>query len=289
MPAVGAPLAERWIASRLAHVTAEMTRLLREFNFGEAGRVVHDFIWDEFADWYIEAYKVIASSGGSGGELLAQVYEKTLRLLHPFAPFVTEDLWQRLTAGANRRPVALAVADWPEPADALDPAAEVEWADVMALTRAARTLRAEYRVEPARPIPATIATANAERADFWRANAPLVSALPGTRLRPIEVLQTTNGIPPELATRSIAAVAGGVELLIPAEGLFDVQAELGRAERELAEAHKHVQRLEHQLASDFSRKAPPEAVQRERERLVDQRERLDALERRRETLTRLRG
>jgi valyl-tRNA synthetase len=289
VPAVGAPLAERWIASRLAHITSEMTRLLREFNFGEAGRVVHDFIWDEFADWYIEAYKVIASGGGSGGELLAQVYEKTLRLLHPFAPFVTEDLWQRLTADANRRPVALAVADWPEPADALDAAAEVEWADVMALTRAARTLRAEYRVEPARPIPATIATANAERAEFWRANAPLVSALPGTRLRPIEVLQTTNGIPPELATRSIAAMAGGVELLIPAEGLFDVQAELGRAERELAEAHKHVQRLEHQLASDFSRKAPPEAVQRERERLVDQRERLEALERRRETLTRLRG
>jgi len=284
IPSSNAPLAERWIASRLAHVTDEMTRLLSEFNFGEAGRVIHDFIWDEFADWYIEAHKVLAP----GGDLLAQVYEKTLRLLHPFAPYVTEELWQRFTDGA-KRPVALALAEWPTPADARDPAAEVEWSDIMAVTRAARALRAEYRVEPARAVPATIATPSAERAEFWRANAALLTALPGTRLAPVDVIQTGNGLPQELATRSIAAVAGGVELLIPAEGLFDVEAELGRAERELAEAHKQVQRLEQLLASDFSRKAAPETVQREHDRLVDQRERLETLERRRDTLTRLHG
>src|SRR5207302_2880985 len=92
-----AALAERWIASRLAYVRAEVTRLLGEFNFGEAGRLIHDFIWDELADWHVEAYKVLASSGRADGAMLARVYEKTLRLLHPFAPFVTEELWQGLT------------------------------------------------------------------------------------------------------------------------------------------------------------------------------------------------
>src|SRR5262249_49577485 len=82
-----APLAERWIASRLSTVIAETTRLLGDFNFGEAGRVIHDFIWDELADWYVEAYKILARSGSADGALLAQVYDKLLRLLHPFAPF----------------------------------------------------------------------------------------------------------------------------------------------------------------------------------------------------------
>src|SRR5207237_4898368 len=96
VPREGAPLVERWIASRLAAVTTEVTRLLGEFNFGEAGRLMHDFIWDEVADWYVEAHKVLPEPDGA---LLAQVYEKTLRLLHPFTPFVTEELWQRLTTG----------------------------------------------------------------------------------------------------------------------------------------------------------------------------------------------
>src|SRR5205807_8778875 len=134
-----------WIASRLSYVTSEMTRLLGEFNFGEAGRVIHDFIWDELADWYVEAYK-ISSTSNAQGALLAQVYEKTLRLLHPFAPFATEELWQRLTTGIAERPIALMVAEWPASAAAVDRDAEEKWSDVMALTRAARTLRSEYHV-----------------------------------------------------------------------------------------------------------------------------------------------
>src|SRR5579864_1489957 len=101
IPRENAQLVERWIASRLSAVTSEVTRLLGEYNFGEAGRVIHDFIWDELADWYLEAYKVVEADGS----LLAQVYEKALRLLHPFAPYVTEELWQRVTTGIAGRPV----------------------------------------------------------------------------------------------------------------------------------------------------------------------------------------
>jgi valyl-tRNA synthetase len=279
-----APLVERWIASRLSTVIGEMTRLLGDFNFGEAGRLIHDFIWDEVADWYVEAYKVIGAK--ADGALLAQVFEKTLRLLHPFAPFVTEELWQRLTTGVADRPISIMLASWPEPTAGADSEAEAAWSDVMALTRAARTLRAEYRIEPSNVVPASIA-ARPQAADFWRSNADLIGSLPGTRLKPIDVIEVANGVAPDLAAKSIAAVAGGAELLIPAAGLFDVQTESKRTQSELANARQQVERLERNLAGDFARKAPPETVQAERQRLEEQRERLQTLERRRQTLERL--
>jgi valyl-tRNA synthetase len=289
LPREDAPLAERWIASRLTAVTSEVTRLLGEFNFGEAGRVIHDFIWDELADWYIEAFKVLSRNGQADGALLAQVYEKALRLLHPYAPFVTEELWQRVTTGTAERPISIMIAEWPRPADARDPAAEMGFGDIMALTRAARTLRADYRIEPSNTIGASIAARGPELAAFWRNNAELIGALPGTRLKPIDVIEVTNGAELDMAAGSIAAVAGGAELLIPAAGLFDVDAELKRTSTELGDAEKQVQRLESLLGGDFTHKAPPETVERERERLREQRERLQTLERRLQTLTRLAG
>jgi valyl-tRNA synthetase len=284
-----APVAERWIASRLAAVTAEVTRLLGEYNFGEAGRLIHDFVWDELADWYVEAFKILSREGQADGALLTRVYEKALRMLHPYAPFATEELWQRLTTASADRPIALMIAEWPKPADTRDPAAEAAWSDVMAVTRAARTLRSDYHIKSSQTVAASIAARTPELAAFWRANADLLGELPGVRLKPIDVLDAPTGAPADLTAQAIAAVAGGIELLIPAEGLFDVQTELDRAKLELAESTKQVQRLEGQLASDFSRKAPPETVERERERLAEQRERQDTLERRRATLSRLSG
>ncbi|HEX8969150.1 MAG TPA: valine--tRNA ligase [Chloroflexota bacterium] len=290
IPTAGATLVERWIASRLALVTSEMTRLLGEYNFGEAGRVIHDFIWDELADWYVEAFKIQArGQGGANGALMAQVFEKALRLLHPFAPFATEELWQRLTTGIADRPVSIMIAEWPHAAEVRDQTAQTEWSDIMALTRAARTLRAEYRIEPAAFVSASIAAPGPRQAEFWRANAEMLGALPGTRLRPVEVVQADDGVASELAARSIAVVAGGAELLIPAAGLFDVQTELARTLTELTEADKQVQRLERLLDGEFSHKAPPETVERERERLSEQRTRRQALDRRRDNLARLAG
>jgi valyl-tRNA synthetase len=287
VPRTNAPLVEHWIASRLATVTAEVTRLLGEFNFGEAGRVIHDFIWDELADWYIEAYKVLSRTGQADGTLLAQVYETSLRLLHPYAPFVTEELWQRLTSGIAERPISIMIAEWPRPADTLDHSAEAKFGDVMALTRAARTLRADYRIKASNTIGASIAARGPELARFWRDNAELIGALPGTRLQPIDVIEVANGVEQDLAAGSIAAVAGGAELLIPAAGLFDVDAELKRTSTELTNAEQQVQRLESLLDGEFTRKAPPETVERDRERLREQRARLQALERRLQTLSRL--
>jgi valyl-tRNA synthetase len=281
-------LADRWIASRLSHVASETTRLLREFNFGEAGRMIHDFIWDEFADWYLEAYKFLAPSGAADGRVLAQVYDKALRLLHPFAPFVTEELWQRLTTGLAERPISLMLAPWPRGEESRDMQAESQWSDLMAVVRAIRTLRADYGVEGNRTVPATI-VAPAAAVEFWRTHAPLAAALPGTRLSPIEVVDASDATSADLFAHAIATVAGGVEVLIPAEGLFDVDSESARAEKDLTTTSRDVQRLETLLGSDFARKAPPENVERERGRLSDQRERQAALERRLATLRRLKA
>lgn len=284
-----APLAERWIVSRLSSVTVDVTRLLGEFNFGEAARVLHDFVWDEVADWYVEAYKVLARGGRADGALLAQVYEKLLRLLHPFAPFATEELWQRITTGIADRPIALMISEWPRHIFERDLAAEADWSDITALTRATRTLRSEYHIEPSKIVSAYVAPSTPERAGFWRAQADLLGALPGARLHPIEVLDAPGGAPTDLAARSIATLAGGAELLVPAEGLFDAAAELARTDQEHADAQKQVQRLTNLLASDFSRRAPPDKVTRERDSLVEQQARLQTLERRRATLSRLSG
>jgi len=289
VPSADAALVERWIASRLASVTTEVTRLLGEFNFGEAGRVIHDFLWDEVADWYLEAFKFLSRTGKADGAVLARVFEKTLRLLHPYAPFVTEELWQRLTTGTANRPISIMLAEWPRAADTHDASAEAEWDDIRALTRATRMLRHEYHIEPSSTVAASILARTPAAAAFWRANADLLGALPGTRLNPIQVVESASGAPPELAARSIGAVAGGAELLIPAEGLFDVQTELTRTRTDLADADKQVKRLENLLGGEFTRKAPPDTVERERERLNEQRERLETLERRHETLTRLAG
>ena len=281
----GAHLADRWIVSRLERTIAGATRLMSEYNFGEAGRVVHDFVWDEFADWYLEAHKLLARRAATDGQLLARVYEKLLRLLHPLTPFVTEELWQRL--GTENAPVSVGLAPWPTGSGLIDPEAETQWADLTAVVRAARALRADYRIESTRWVEAYVVAGTPERASFWREQADLLGNLPGTRLRPIEVLEASSA-PAELAERSISAVAGGVELLLPAAGLFDVGAEEARARTELGEAEKQIERL-HGLLSrpGFAEQAPAEVVDRERGRLAEQQERRQALARRVETLERL--
>src|SRR5207237_8104057 len=117
----------------------------------------------------------------------------------------------------------------------------------------------------------------------WRANADLLGALPGTRLGPIHVVESASGAPPELAARSIGAVAGGAELLIPAEGLFDVQTELTRTRTDLADADKQGQRLENLLGGEFTRNAPRDTDERTPDRSKEHRARLDTLERPDET------
>ncbi len=147
-------LADRWIVSRLHTLEADVTRLLEGYLLGEAGRQIYDFLWGDLADWYIEAAKprLQGSDAPVVRQTLAYTLERALRLLHPFMPFITETIWQRLPHGGD----ALIVAPWPV-AGATDEEAERAFTLLIDIVRAVRNARSEAGVEPARWIAASIA------------------------------------------------------------------------------------------------------------------------------------
>jgi len=311
--------ADRWIVSRLNGVVAEMQRLLEAFQLGEAARSLHDFIWGEFCDWYIEIAKVQLRDAGTGrngdGETgrcgaaeteklpltlgegpgeglskpssaeitrrtLAAVLERSLRLLHPFAPFVTEEVWQSLIGrpaenGRPGVPTSIVIAPWPA-AGERDPEAEARMERVMEIVRGIRNSRAEYGVDPAKFVPAILLAG--EWAPALRTEASAISAL--ARVQPLEIRE--GGERPKHA---LALIAAGVEVYLPLEGLFDVAQEMARLSREIESTERDVQRGEALLGKPgFAEKAPPQVVAKEREKLKSHRDRLARLRERLEML-----
>ncbi|MCC6176820.1 MAG: valine--tRNA ligase [Chloroflexi bacterium] len=306
----GGSLADRWIRSRAQAVTAETTKLMRDYQFGEAARVVQDFLWDEVCDWYLEVAKVqLRTASGEPDSAatrstLIDVYERVLRLLHPFAPFVTEEIWQAFgpisrqdglsattkdrstgraaggevggsdSPGIFGRP-SLMVAQWPE-AGPRDTAAEDAFGNLIEAVRAVRRVKTDYRVG-SQLTPAVVEAGS--RANLFRDYAPVVKTL--GRLDPLDVQATLV----EKPARALSAVTGGVTVYLPAEGLFDVQQEIARHEKELAEAERQAERTATQLQQPtFTEKAPPDVVAQRREQLAEQRERADLLRARLATL-----
>ncbi len=275
--------ADRWIVSRANEVTEHATRLLEDFQLGEAVRTIRDFLWGEFCDWYVEIAKIEIRNAVTQDQRdavrtnLLWVFEHTLRLLHPMMPFVTEELWQQL---ARRRmaggtlPPSIMVAPWPSGAGPRDREAEARMESVFELVRGARNARAEYRVDAGRWVPAIIVSADA---DFYRRVAPLIGELPATRLRPVEVADT-SAAPPQQA---VTIVADGATLYLPLAGLMDVATERARLEKERGDVLGEIERAQALLARPgFVEKAPEQVVNREREKIAGLRERLAKLEER---------
>jgi valyl-tRNA synthetase len=295
-------LADRWILSRYNRLEAEVDRLMRAYNFGEAGRQIQEFLWSEFADWYVEVAKVQLESDEQRQRqtrvVLYTVLEGSLRLLHPFMPFVTEEAWQYLTAGLRTegrglsevatvtQPSALSpqhsimVAPYPT-ADigALDETAERDWAQVQDLITGIRNVRNEYKVEPARFVAATIAAGT--QAALLEAQRPLIARLARVADEQLTIVERLDTKPAQAA----ALVVGGVEVFLPLAGLIDMAAERARLSKELETAQAEVARREAKLGNaGFVDKAPPIVVQRERDGLAAA---LAAAERLRERLEQL--
>ncbi|MGE5618416.1 MAG: valine--tRNA ligase [Sphingomonadaceae bacterium] len=311
--------ADRWIVSRLNAVANDVQRLLEAYQLGEAARSLHEFIWNEYCDWYIEIAKVqlreaqqdaehgpASSCPGPGDEgsttehsalstqhpsqpsaevtrqTLAAVLERSLRLLHPFAPFVTEEVWQSLLGrpAENPRPgvpASIVIAPWPT-AGERDQEAEGRMERVMEIIRGIRNTRAENGVDPAKFVPVILLTD--EWADLMRSQAAVISAL--ARLQSLEI--RPEGVRPK---RALVLIAGGVEVYLPLEGLFDVEQEISRLSKEIAAAENDVRRGEALLAKPgFVEKAPAEVVAREREKVESNRDRLARLLERLEMLKR---
>jgi valyl-tRNA synthetase len=269
-------LADRWIESRLNHTIREATRLFDGYQFGEAGRQAYEFLWSDFADWYIEIAKTQLAAGGAAAArtagILAKVLDQTLRLLHPFIPFVTEDIWQNLKraalavpaldASAASWPEALIVAPWPQ-AGAVDAAAEAGFARIQEIVRTIRNARAEYNVPPSRRIGALISAG--EHLALMQRELPVVASL--ATLDPAHVSVAALL---EIPAQSIQLVAGGLTIALPLADLVDLDAEIGRLRKELANADKMIAGTAARLANPgFTDNAPANVVEGARKQLAE--------------------
>ena len=265
-------VADRWILSRHNALIATATELMEGHQYGEAGRHIYEFLWGEYADWYIELVKPRLSSPDSQQRAAAQgvllfVLERALRLLHPFMPFVTEAAWQHLPHTGQ----ALIIAPWPA-AGGRDLEAEASMQLVMDAIRAIRNARSEFNVEPARRIPALIA-AGEQRALFEGMRDSLV------RLAHLDPEQLSIGA--DLADKpaqALALLVGSVEIYLPLSGMLDLNAERARLSKELEQLQAQLARSQKILANQaFVSKAPLEVVEKERAKLAGLQEQADKL------------
>ncbi|NPV57235.1 MAG: valine--tRNA ligase [Anaerolineae bacterium] len=274
-------LADAWIWGRLRNLAREVERLFSNHQYGEAGRQVYDFFWGELADWYVEIAKLQMAEGGdrayySAGTLV-QVMDACLRLLHPFTPFVTEELWGYLKEAAQTHPAgfapfnrskvweeALIVAAWLEPQadEGWEAQAVADFSLVQEVVRAIRNLRAEKKVTPGRRIPAIIAAG--EKQGMLAGQARTITALAFLDAEQTRIVDNLA----EKPSNTVSNVVAGVEIYLPLAGMVDAEAEQARLAKELADAEAQIERLEGLLASDFANKAPEALVTKERERLA---------------------
>ncbi len=267
-------LPDRWIISRLNQLIGDVQHFLETWQLGEAGRQIHDFLWGDYCDWYIEAAKIPLYSGSPERKrtvqrVLVYVLEHALRLLHPFMPFVTEAIWQHLPHQGE----ALIVADWPTPGRR-DERAEAEFGQVIEAIRGIRNIRAEYKVDPARRVQAVIAAGGKQ--DLFQGQAPIIASLARVAEDSLSILDDVPA-PPQSAT----VVAGDVTIYLPLAGLLDLDAERARLDKDIAQAQAEVAHCEQLLANpNFTSRAKPEVVAREQTKLAQAQDRLVQLERR---------
>ena len=264
----GTPLEDRWILSRLQAVTGSVDELLRQFQLGEAGRQIQDFLWGEFFDWYVEASKVRLRNGDlSPLPVLTKVLDVGLRLLHPWMPFVTEAIWQQLRPhlGDAADAPALIGARYPQPGDAeRDLEAEDAFAAVQEIVTAVRQVRADYRVQAGQWAEAYVLPQK-DVAQAVSASAPIVEVL--SRARPLTVVAKRSDAPTE---QIASAVLPAAEVILPLGGLVDLDQERARLNKDLEGILKRLRGAEAKLANEgFRSKAPAEIVKQAEELAAD--------------------
>ncbi len=282
----GWTLADSWIWARLQSLVREVERLFQSYQYGEAGRQIYEFFWNDFADWYVEVAKLQMQREESREQTvvtLARVLDISLRLLHPITPFVTEELWGHLRRAVGQNailshlakdwPEALIVASWPEPRpeETWEAVKITDFVLIQDTVRSIRNLRAEKKVSPAKRIPATIA--GGVKTALLKEQSEVIAALAGLDPSHLSVLESLPAKP----ENCIALVAGQVEIYVPLSSMVDPGEERNRLQKDLAETQVQIDRLEKLLGSDFASKAPAQVVQKEREKLAAFRETAEKL------------
>lgn len=248
-----------------------MTRQLEAFRFDLAAQALYEFIWDEYCAWYLELVKPLLWDETASAErqrgtrrTLVRVLETALRLAHPFMPFITEEIWQRVAPLAGKSGPTLMLQPWPEfNPERIDEAAEgdIEW--VKAFMLGIRQIRGEMNISMAKRIDVVLGNASAEDQRRLADNEPLLKKL--AKLESVRLLG--DG---EEAPLSAIALVGDMQVLVPMAGLIDKDAELARLDKEIARLDGEVKRVGGKLSNaGFVDKAPAEVIDKERAKLAE--------------------
>ncbi len=270
---------DRWIISRLQHTEATVAEHINEYRFDLAATALYEFIWNEYCDWYLEMAKPILTGEASETEkqatriTLVRVLEATLRLAHPFMPFITEELWQQVAPLAGKSGPTISLQPYPisdpEKIDS-QALAEIEW--VKQVVMGVRRIRSEMNINPGKRLPLLLSQANdsdIERLERQKALLVFVA-----RLDDITVLESEDGAP-----ESAVSLVDHLKLMIPMAGLIDKDAELARLTKETDRLTKEVARLSGKLGNPgFTAKAPAKVVELEQQKLNDAQASLTELE-----------
>lgn len=270
-------LADKWILSRLQDTVKDVTGLLERFELGEAGRAIYDFIWSEVCDWYIEIAKPrlynkeAAAERATAQHVLATVLVSAMKLLHPYMPFITEEIYQCLPHEAE----SIMISKWPVADESLvDPEAERGMNAIMDSIKAIRNMRAEVNANPGKKIPAIMLVSEDLREVVANNDSyiKLLGGIDNLELRPL------NGEKPENA---MAAVVTGIEVYLPLAGLIDVEKETQRLSKELAAMEKDLQRAGGKLNNaGFLAKAPEDVIAKERAKYEELSGKIEAVKKR---------
>lgn len=258
-------LKDRWILSRLNDVTKEVTDFLERFEVGMAAQKLYDFFWSEFCDWYIEMAKI--DLYGEDGEakrrtqqVLHTVLERILRLMHPFMPFITEEIWQHLPHEGK----SIMVSSWPDYRSdwQFEDAADMQI--IMDAVRGIRNIRAEMNVPPSKKAKAVIRTGDERIRELLEQNLEIIKAL--AKVSEADFIPEGDPAP----GKAMSCVIKGAQIFIPMEGLVDLEAELARLKKEKADLEKEIASVRKKLSNhNFLAKAPKEVVEKERQRERD--------------------
>ncbi|MVO99693.1 valine--tRNA ligase [Paenibacillus lutrae] len=266
--------ADRWILHRLNETSREVTRLIDLYEFGETGRLLYNFIWDDLCDWYIEFSKLSLYGQDEAAKkttqsVLAYVLDRTQRLIHPFMPFISEEIWQHLPHEGD----TITLAAWPtydEKFEAADAVREMEL--LMDVIRAVRNIRAEVNVPMSKKVELLVKPSTPEAQTILLRNEEYIRRFCST---------SELGISMDLASpdKAMTAVVTGAELFFPLAGLIDIGQEVARLEKEIQTLNGEVSRIEKKLSNEgFIAKAPAKVIEEEKAKMADYAEKRDKVQ-----------
>lgn len=258
-------LADKWILTRLNQTIGKVTELFEKFEFGEAGRLLYRFIWDDFCDWYIEMSKETLAGDDEAAKLttrsiLVYVLDNTLRLLHPIMPFVTEEIWQSVPHAGESLVVATYPTVHPEQMD--EKAAE-EMEFLMDFIRSVRTVRNEMNTPLSKPINIIAKVSDAAHYAILKENESYIARFSNPE-------EFVYGEDVEAPSDAVTSVITGAEIYLPLAGLINIEDEIARLEKEAEKLQQEVDRVEKKLSNEkFVAKAPAAVVEAERAKGAD--------------------